>query len=248
MVQWFASRGYGFLYVNFRGGPGFGKAFLAGANMQWGDAMHDDVVDQTRWAIDGGLADPKRIAILGGSYGGYETLVAMTKSPDVFACGVDVVGPSDLSIPLPHWDPKWMAKVMGDPRTPEGEAMLRARSPYYLAGKARNPILIGQGDQDARVPTAQSDKMVAAMQKAGAEIVYLRFPDEGHGFLRPENNSAFWAVTESFLAKCLGGRSERLTPDMFKGSSVIVAAGADYIPGLTRTVEASRTPTAAKAP
>ena len=99
LVQYFANRGYGFLYVDFRGGPGFGKAFLGAGDMEWGGKMHDDVVDQVRWAIGQGLADPKKVAILGGSYGGYETLVAMTRSPDVFACGVDVVGPSDLSIP-----------------------------------------------------------------------------------------------------------------------------------------------------
>lgn len=240
LIQYFASRGYGLLYVNFRGGAGFGKAFLNGANMEWGGKMNDDVVDQVRWAIDHGLADPKRIAILGGSYGGYETLIAMTKSPDLFACGVDIVGPSDLSIPLPHWDPNWMAKVMGDPRTPEGEAMLRARSPFYLADHARHPILIGQGDQDARVPTAQSDKMVKAMQGAGVPVVYLRYPDEGHGFLRPENNAAFWSITEIFLSKCLGGRSSPLSADAFKGSSVIVGAGGDYIPGLPEAVAASK--------
>jgi dipeptidyl aminopeptidase/acylaminoacyl peptidase len=239
LVQYVANRGYGFLYVDFRGGPGFGKAFLNGADMQWGDKMHDDVLDQVRWAIGEGLADPKRVAILGGSYGGYETLVAMTKSPEVFACGVDVVGPSDLSIPLPHWDPNWMAKALGDPRTEAGRAMLRARSPFYLAAHAKNPLLIGQGDQDSRVPTAQSDKMVKVMQAAGAPVVYLRFPDEGHGFLRPENNFAFWATTEIFLAKCLGGRSQPLTPSLFKGSSVIVAAGGDYIPGLEAAVAAA---------
>ena len=239
IIQYFASRGYGLLYVNFRGGAGFGKAFLDGANMEWGGKMHDDVVDQVHWAVDQGLADPKRVAILGGSYGGYETLVAMTKTPDLFACGIDVVGPSDLSIPLPHWDPNWMAKVMGDPRTPEGVAMLRARSPFYMAAQAKHPILIGQGDQDARVPTAQSDKMVRAMQSAGAPIVYLRYPDEGHGFLRPENNAAFWSVSEIFLSKCLGGRSSPLSPAAFKGSSVIVGAGGDYIPGLLDAVTAA---------
>ncbi len=239
LVQYLANRGYGFLYVDFRGGPGFGKAFLGAGDMEWGGKMHDDVVDQARWAIAQGLADPKKVAILGGSYGGYETLVAMTRSPDVFACGVDVVGPSDLSIPLPHFDPDWMAKVMGDPRTEAGRAMLRSRSPFYMAANARNPILIGQGDQDQRVPTAQADKMVEAMQKAGSEVVYLRFPDEGHGFLRPENNFAFWGATEIFLAKCLGGRSEPLTGGLFKGSSVIVAAGADYIPGLAAAVAAA---------
>jgi dipeptidyl aminopeptidase/acylaminoacyl peptidase len=240
MIQYFANRGYGLLYVNFRGGAGFGKKFLRGADMEWGGKMDDDVVDQVKWAIAQGIADPKRIAVLGGSYGGYETLISMTRDSDLYACGIDVVGPSDLSIPLPHWDPNWMAKVLGDPRTPEGQARLKSISPYYMASKARSPILVGQGDQDARVPTAQSDKMVKALGDAGSEVVYLRFPDEGHGFLRPENNSAFWGVSGVFLSKCLGGRSEPLTPELFKGSSVIVAAGADYIPGLNTAIAASR--------
>lgn len=239
LIQYFASRGYGLIYANFRGGAGFGRAFLRAGDGEWGGKMHDDVVDQVRWAIGQGIADPKRVAILGGSYGGYETLVAMTKTPDVFACGIDVVGPSDLSIPLPHWDPNWMAKVMGDPRTPEGEAMLKARSPFYSAAQARHPILIGQGDQDARVPTAQSDKMVKAMQGAGVPVVYLRYPDEGHGFLRPENNFAFWSTAEVFLSKCVGGRAGPLSPALFKGSSVIAAAGGDYIQGLDQAVAAA---------
>jgi dipeptidyl aminopeptidase/acylaminoacyl peptidase len=240
MVQYFANRGYGFLYVNFRGGAGFGKAFLAGANMEWGGKMHDDVLDQVRWAVEQGIADPNKVAILGGSYGGYESLIGMTKSSDVFACGVAIVGPSDLTVPMPHWSADWMAKVMGDPRTPEGQAMLKTRSPYYLAGGATKPILIGQGDRDSRVPTAQSDKMVQAMQKAGAPVVYLRFADEGHGFLRPQNNAAFWSTTEAFLGKCLGGRSEPLTADRFKGSSVILGAGGDYLPGLEAAIAASQ--------
>jgi dipeptidyl aminopeptidase/acylaminoacyl peptidase len=249
LVQYFASRGYGMLYVNFRGGAGFGRKFLRGGDMEWGGKMHTDVVDQVKWAIDQGLADPKRVAVLGGSYGGYESLVAMTQSPDVFACGIDVVGPSDLSIPLPHFDLNWMAKVMGDPRTPEGQTMLKSRSPFYHASQARNPLLIGQGDQDARVPTAQSDKMVKAMQDVGVKVVYLRFPDEGHGFLRPENNSAFWSVSEVFLSKCLGGRAEPLTPAAFKGSSAIVGAGDDYIPGLSAAAASAHTEAAsAKSP
>ena len=133
-----------------------------------------------------------------------------------------------------------MAKVMGDPRTPEGQAMLKARSPFYLASQVKHPILIGQGDQDARVPTAQSDKMVEAVKAAGAPVVYLRYPDEGHGFVRPENNGAFWATAEVFLSKCLGGRSSPLTAVRFRGSSVIVGAGSDFIPGLDQAVAAAR--------
>jgi dipeptidyl aminopeptidase/acylaminoacyl peptidase len=238
--QWLANRGYAVLNVNYRGSAGFGKAYLNAMRMQWGDKMHDDVVDQVRWAVAQGIADPKRVGIMGGSYGGYETLIALTKSPDVFVCGVDLVGPSDLSIPLPHFDLDWMATTMGDPRTPEGLATLRARSPAHLAEKARNPLLIGQGDMDCRVPTEQSNRMVEAMQEAGAPVIYLRYPDEGHGLLRAENSASFWFTAELFLAKFLGGKAEPPTPDKYKGASVILETGGDYLPGLGDVITASK--------
>lgn len=235
-VQWMANRGYGLLYVNFRGSAGFGKTFRSGANFEWGGKMHDDVMDQVDWAIKEGLLDAKKVGVMGGSYGGYATLVAMTKTPDRFACGIDLVGPSDLSIKLPHFNEEWMARTIGDPRTPEGIAFLKSRSPFYSADKIKSPLLIGQGDQDSRVPTAQADMMVEAMQKAGAKVVYLLYPDEGHGLLRPENSSSFWAVSEVFLAQCLGGRAEPLTPAKLEGSSVIVKAGEDFVPGLKEAI------------
>jgi dipeptidyl aminopeptidase/acylaminoacyl peptidase len=202
--------------------------------------MHDDVLDQVDHAIKQGWLDPKKVGVMGGSYGGYATLVAMTKTPDTFACGVDLVGPSDLSIKLPHFNEEWMARTIGDPRTPEGIAFLRSRSPFYFADKIKNPLLIGQGDKDSRVPTAQSDMMVEAMKKAGGKVVYLLYPDEGHGLLRPENTSSFWSVTEVFLSQCLVGRSEPLTPAQFKGSSVVVKEGMDYIPGLKQALESGQ--------
>jgi dipeptidyl aminopeptidase/acylaminoacyl peptidase len=239
-VQWLANRGYGLLYVNFRGSAGFGKKYRNAAQLEWGGKMHDDVLDQVDHAIKQGWLDPKKVGVMGGSYGGYATLVAMTKTPDTFACGVDLVGPSDLSIKLPHFNEEWMARTIGDPRTPEGIAFLRSRSPFYLADKIKNPLLIGQGDKDSRVPTAQSDMMVDAMKKAGGKVVYLLYPDEGHGLLRPENTSSFWSVTEVFLSQCLGGRSEPLTPAQFKGSSVVVKEGMDYIPGLKQALESGQ--------
>jgi dipeptidyl aminopeptidase/acylaminoacyl peptidase len=237
-MQWLASRGYAVMNVNYRGSAGFGKTYLNGHWMNWGGKMHDDVLDQVQWAVAQGLSDPKKVGIFGGSYGGYETLVAMTKSPDVFACGVDLVGPSDMSIPLPHFDLDWMAKVMGDPRTPEGIARLRSISPAYHTEKASNPLLIVQGDRDSRVPTVQSDIMVAALQKAGAPVVYLRYPDEGHGLVRPENTATYWSATEVFLSKCLGGRAEALDPAKFKGSSVMMMTGEGYLPELAAQVKA----------
>jgi dienelactone hydrolase len=231
-VQWLTNRGYGVLYVNFRGSAGFGEAFRNGMRFEWGGKMHDDVLDQMDWATKQGIADPKKFAAIGGSYGGYATLIAMTKTPDRFACGISMVGPSDLTVPMPHWSDEFMVNTLGDPSTPEGQAMLRDRSPVYFAHQAKNPVLIGQGDKDTRVPTSQSDKIVDALKKAGAKPVYLLYPDEGHGFLRPENNASFWAISEVFLSQCLGGQAEPLTPAVLKGSSVIVKEGVDQIPGL----------------
>ena len=231
-VQWLTNRGYGVLYVNFRGSAGFGEAFRNGMRHEWGGKMHDDVLDQMDWAVKRGIADAKKFAAIGGSYGGYATLIGMTKTPDRFACGISMVGPSDLTVPMPHWNDDWIANTLGDPKTPEGQAMLRDRSPVYFAHQAKNPVLVGQGDKDTRVPTSQSDKIVDALKQAGARPVYLLYPDEGHGFLRPENNASFWAISEVFLSKCLGGQAEPLTPAVLKNSSVIVKEGADQIPGL----------------
>jgi dipeptidyl aminopeptidase/acylaminoacyl peptidase len=239
-VQWMANRGYGLLYVNFRGSAGFGKAYKSAANHEWGGKMHDDVMDQVDWAIAQGLLDKTKVGVMGGSYGGYATLVAMTMTPDRFACGVDLVGPSDLSIKLPHFNEEWMARTIGDPRTPEGIAFLRSRSPFYFADKIKSPLLIGQGDKDSRVPTAQSDMMVEAMKKAGGKVVYLLYPDEGHGLLRPENNASFWSIAEAFLGRCLGGRAQPMKPESFKGSSVIVKEGESYVPGLKEALAAAK--------
>jgi dipeptidyl aminopeptidase/acylaminoacyl peptidase len=240
-VHWLANRGYGFQYVNFRGSAGFGKAYMNGQKMEWGGKMHQDVLDQVQWAIDEGIAIPDKIAILGGSYGGYEALVGMTMTPDVFACGVDIVGPSNLEIFMPHWDEDSMGKTIGDPRTEEGRAFLRSRSPINFAHQTRNPVLIGQGANDSRVPTEQSDIVVEKMQEAGVEVTYILYPDEGHGFGRPANSMAFNAILEVFLGQCLGGRYEAIT-DQIEGSSVQVPVGVEHIPGLAEAL-AARTDT-----
>jgi dipeptidyl aminopeptidase/acylaminoacyl peptidase len=235
--QWLANRGYGVLSVNYRGSTGFGKAFVTAADREWGGKMHDDLVDGVHWAIAQALADPKRVGFYGGSYGGYSALIAATKTPELFACIVDIFGISNLetfmaTIP-PYWkpwEPIWKNRV-GDPGTEEGRALLRERSPVRHLDRATKPILIAQGDQDVRVVKAESDQMVEALKKQGAPVTYISFSDEGHGFARPENRMAFFAVMEAFLAKHLGGRAEPFGKD-FAGSTMKIHTGAELIPGL----------------
>ncbi len=236
--QWLANRGYAVLSVNFRGSTGFGKAFIGAADGQWGAAMHDDLLDAVAWAVEAGVADPARVAVFGGSYGGYATLVGLTFTPEVFACGVDIVGPSNLETLLetipPYWKPMFetMAQRVGDPRTEEGLALLRARSPLHRVDAIRKPLLIAQGANDPRVKQSESDQIVAAMRAKGLPVTYVLFPDEGHGFARPENNQAFFAVAEAFLAPVLGGRFEPIGDDLH-GSSIEVPEGAAHVPGLS---------------
>jgi dipeptidyl aminopeptidase/acylaminoacyl peptidase len=212
--QWLANRGYAVLSVNFRGSTGFGKGFISAGDLQWGARMHDDLIDAVEWAVAEGIAQRDRIAIMGGSYGGYATLAGLAFTPDVFACGVDIVGPSNLETLLatipPYWQPvvQQFHRRMGNPETAEGLALLRERSPLQKADRIARPLLIGQGANDPRVKQAESDQIVAAMQARGIPVTYVLFPDEGHGFARPENNIAFNAVIEEFLAENLGGRIE----------------------------------------
>jgi dipeptidyl aminopeptidase/acylaminoacyl peptidase len=235
--QWLANRGYAVLSVNYRGSTGFGKAFVTAADKEWGGKMHDDLIDAVDWAVGQGIADPKRVGFFGGSYGGYSALTAATKTPEVFACIVDLFGISNLitfmaTIP-PYWG-SWFSSWknrLGDPATEQGRAFLTERSPLTHIDGAVRPILIAQGMQDVRVVAAESEQMVAALKKRGVPVTYITFPDEGHGFARPENRMAFYAITESFLAKHLGGRSQPVGDD-FKGSSLKVETGGDLVPGL----------------
>jgi len=238
--QWLANRGYGVLSVNFRGSTGFGKAFLNAGNHEWSRKMHDDLLDAVEWAVEAGIASRDTIAIMGGSYGGYATLVGLAYTPEVFACGVDIVGPSNLETLLetipPYWEPviKQFHTRMGDPSTPEGRQFLKDCSPLYRAGEITRPLLIGQGANDPRVKQSESDQIVGAMEEAGIAVTYVVFPDEGHGFARPENNIAFNAITENFLAENLGGRAEPVG-EVLTGSTAQIRAGAEFV-GIGETV------------
>ena len=235
--QWLSNRGYAVLSVNFRGSTGFGKEFVNAADLEWARKMHDDLVDAVNWAIKKKIADPRRIAIMGGSYGGYATLVGLTFTPKVFACGVDMYGPSNLitlleAIP-PYWTPMLdvFTTRVGDHRTEAGRAMLTERSPLTHVDGICKPLLIGQGGNDPRVKQVESDRIVEAMEQKNIPVAYVLLPDEGHGFARPENSKAFSAVAEAFLARHLGGRYEPIGDD-FAGSSIIIREGAEEVPGL----------------
>lgn len=235
--QWLANRGYAVLSVNFRGSVGFGKRFIAAADQQWGRKMQDDLIDAKDWAVKQGIAEPGKVAILGGSYGGYATLAALAFTPDAFACGVDEAGPSNLNTLLATVPPYWLPQIalfhkrMGDPSTPAGEALLKAASPVFAAADIRRPLLIGQGVNDPRVKQAEADQIVAAMKAHDIPVTYLLADDEGHGFQRPEDNLAFFGVAEQFLSKCLGGRAEPLG-DVMKASDIHIESGGELIAGL----------------
>ena len=223
--------------MNFRGSTGLGKRFVNAGDREWAGAMHDDLIDVVEWAVGQGIAARDRVAIMGGSYGGYATLVGLTFTPEVFACGVDIVGPSNLNTLLetvpPYWTPMlnmFRARV-GDNSTDEGRRFLAERSPLSRVGDIVRPLLIAQGANDPRVKQAESDQIVDAMRERGIPVTYVLYPDEGHGFARPENNLSFMAVAEAFLARCLGGRFEPVGDD-FKGSSIQVVVGEDEVPGL----------------
>jgi dipeptidyl aminopeptidase/acylaminoacyl peptidase len=211
-AQWLANRGYVAVQVNFRGSTGYGKEFVNAGNKQWAAAMHDDLIDAVEHLIGQGWVDRKRVAISGGSYGGYAALVGATFTPDVFCCAVDVVGPSNLktlieSIP-PYWAPivAQFHERVGNPETESD--LLWERSPLSKVDEIKIPILVAQGANDPRVKQAESEQIVNAMQEKGIDHVYLLFGDEGHGFAKPENRMKFFAVAEKFLARYLGGRFE----------------------------------------
>jgi len=240
--QWLANRGYAVLSVNFRGSTGFGKGFINAGDHEWGRKMHDDLLDAVDWAVREKIALPDKVAIYGGSYGGYATLAGLTFTPDKFACGVDIVGPSNLETLLASIPPYWksfyedMVRRIGDPRTEEGRKLLQQRSPLSYVDRIKKPLLIAQGANDPRVKQAESDQIVAAMKAKNLPVTYVMYPDEGHGFARPQNRLSFYAITEGFLAQCLGGRAEPIGHD-FDGASVTVPEGAAIVPGLAAAMK-----------
>jgi dipeptidyl aminopeptidase/acylaminoacyl peptidase len=211
-AQWLANRGYLCIQVNYRGSTGYGKSFVAAGDREWGAKMHDDLLDAVDYAVAQGWADRDRVAIYGGSYGGYAALVGAAFTPDVFRCAVDIVGPSNLKTLLdtipPYWKPMAanLYKRVGNPETDAD--FLWSRSPLSRVRDIRIPLLIAQGANDPRVKQAESEQIVAALAEAGIDHEYMLFPDEGHGFAKPENRLKFYAAAERFLAKHLGGRFE----------------------------------------
>ncbi|MFZ3148894.1 MAG: S9 family peptidase [Methanothrix sp.] len=239
--QWLANRGYGVLSVNFRGSTGLGKSFINAGNLEWGRKMHDDLIDAVNWSVQQKIADPKKIAIMGGSYGGYAALAGLTFTPGTFACAVDIVGPSNLitlmqAIP-PYWKPEieQFTKRVGDFRTESGRKMLQERSPLNFVERIERPLLIGQGANDPRVKQNESDQIVKVMQAKGLPVTYVLYADEGHGFARPENRLSFYAIAEAFLAAHLGGSFQPIGQD-FVGSNLTVPAGAGEVAGLVQAM------------
>ena len=222
-AQFLANRGYAVLQPNFRASTGFGKKFLNAGNNEWGQKMQDDITWGVKYLVEQGIADPKRVGIMGGSYGGYAALAGVTFTPDVYAASVAIVPPSNLQTLLDSIPPYWEAiratfyKRMGDPRTPEGLAQMKRQSPHAHADKIKTPLMVVQGANDPRVKQRESDQIVVALRDRNYPVEYILAPDEGHGFARPVNNMAMIAAAEKFLAKHLGGRyQESMTPEVAK--------------------------------
>lgn len=233
--QWLANRGYAVLSVNYRGSTGFGKGFINAGDGKWAREMQRDLEDGVKWAIDNNIAEKDKVVIMGGSYGGYATLVGMTMTPDFYAAGIDIVGVSNLetfmkSIP-PYWKPLFAhlkKMVGGDPDNEEGRKFLAERSPLNYVENIKKPLLIVQGANDPRVKQAESDQVVEAMKKRSIPVIYLMYKDEGHGFVRPENRLSFYAIAEIFLANILKGRYIKYE-DNFPGSSVEIREGKNLL-------------------
>lgn len=219
--QWLTNRGYAVLSVNYRASTGFGKAHAMAGNGEWGRKIQEDLLDAVAWAIQEGVTTPLQVAIMGRSFGGYATLMALTQTPEVFCCGVDIVGPSNLETMAANFPAYWKTMqgiiygmMLGcDPSTEEGKAFLAARSPIYFVDRICKPLLIGHGANDVRVKQEESDHMAAAMQRNHIPLTYVTFPDEGHQFMHPENRMAFYALVEAFLGKILKGQVEPQAAD-----------------------------------
>ncbi len=219
MTQFLANRGYAVLQMNFRGSTGYGKRFLNAGNLEWGQKMQDDITWGVNYLVAEGIADPKRVAIMGGSYGGYATLAGVAFTPDLYAAAVAIVAPSNLITLMESIPPYWEAarvifhKRMGDPTTPEGKAQLERQSPLNSAAKIKTPLMVVQGANDPRVNKRESDQIVIALRDRGFPVEYLVAPDEGHGFARPVNNMAMYAAAEKFLAHYINGRYQEGATD-----------------------------------
>jgi dipeptidyl aminopeptidase/acylaminoacyl peptidase len=218
-VQFLANRGYAVLQPNFRASGGYGKKFLNAGDGQWGKLMQDDITWGVRHLVDKGIADRNRVAIMGGSYGGYATLAGLAFTPDLYACGVDIVGPSNLftlleSVP-PYWESfrAYLYGMVGDPNTEAGKAQIRAASPLFSVDRINKPLLIIQGANDPRVKQAESDQIVSALRDKNKKVQYLLAKDEGHGFYKPLNLKAMYAETEKFLSEVIGGRYQDYMED-----------------------------------
>jgi dipeptidyl aminopeptidase/acylaminoacyl peptidase len=229
-VQLLANRGYSVLQINYRGSLGFGKAFVNAADGNL-HKIRNDIIDGVNWAVENKIADKNKIAIMGASFGGYSTLAGLAFTPDVFCCGVDAVGPSNWvtttnTVPK-YWIPHMIGwyKCIGDPRTAEGIALMRANSPITRVNDIKKPLLIFQGEHDPRVNKAESDQMVAAMKKNGLDVTYVLYPDEGHGFIREPNSKSYFAIVEKFLSEKLGGWHEPIHDNELDGSSHKILEG-----------------------
>lgn len=236
--QWLSNRGYAVLSVNYRGSTGFGKKFANAGNGEWGGKMQTDLLDAVDWAVKHRITTPDKVAIMGRSYGGYATLVAMTKTPNVFVCGIDSVGISNLetfiqSIPS-YWKPyaaRMKTLIGGDPDTEQGRSFLASRSPIHFVKNITKPLLIEQGGNDPRVKQMESEQIVAAMKANHIPVTYVLYPDEGHSFKRPANRFSTMAIEEAFLAQHLGGQFEPIQND-FKNSSLQIKEGKQFIDAL----------------
>ncbi|MDX1924149.1 MAG: S9 family peptidase [Rickettsiaceae bacterium] len=231
--QWLANRGYAVLDVNFRGSTGLGKAFLNAGNRQWGKKMHEDILDAANWAIENKIADPDKICIMGGSYGGYEVLVSLTMSPEIFACGVDLVGPSDLVSLLKNTPDYWkptagrLRHIVGDIETEKGRKELMQVSPINYAHQITKPLLIAQGANDPRVKQDQSEKITRLLRKNNIPVTYALYPDEGHGFVREQNRLSYYAIVEQFLARHLSGKAEKARNEIKKSSLILTDSSSE---------------------
>lgn len=240
---WLADRGYAVLSVNFRGSSGFGSAFMAKADRKWSETMHDDLLDAVQWSIDKGVTAKDRVAVMGLSYGGYSTLVSLSFTPDVFQCGVDLAGPSNLvrlASAMPEWwtwqKPQFLNR-MGDPSTSEGAADLLRRSPISRVDAISKPLLVTNGANDPRIFPDQSQEIVDALKARGKPVTYAFYPDEGHVYAKDGSNISFAAIAEHFLSKCLGGKAEPYGDDLV-GSQVDLKTGAGFVPGLEKALQA----------